>query len=412
MRSFITIILLFAITIFSLKSQSDTISRSVIEPHVTYFQVTDSKLSKPGYDAFSEIAETSQFFLLGERHYSMRLSELTASLLPVLAEAGYHHLALEVGPISAEVLSELSSEPQSTVESLKNFNHKYYDAEVDDFPIPFFDGVEDAAFLSIASQKGFSLWGIDQEYYFATPHLMDRMYNNLEKSIQDTDLYSQVKKEITRLYQKDASENRFLLFDSLTLNPTIQKALNQWSKDHPANLAIREALDATWDIYGRYFRRNGRSHATRISYMRSQFLKNFHERAKSAEKVLVKMGGLHTSIGPQLNAYDIGDLCKELARTAGTQSTNFASDTRFYQEDGKVTDSWAQLRDAGITFDFSMFGDMENYALIDLKSIRKQFINGKLILPNDASYHSIREVFENYDYLIIPPLDREQTPNR
>ena len=48
----------------------------------------------------------AQFVLLGEYHGSRRISELTRAIVPIAHAAGCRTLALEVGPITAEVLTE------------------------------------------------------------------------------------------------------------------------------------------------------------------------------------------------------------------------------------------------------------------------------------------------------------------
>ena len=141
-------------------------------------------------------------------------------------------------------------------------------------------------------------------------------------------------------------------------------------------------------------------------------MKQYQSVANGQEKVFVKLGGLHTSIGPQLGAYDIGDLCRQIAQRQGKKSTSFACTSRFYQEDGKTHDYWNQSQKKGSVFDFSMLGEMERYALIDMRSIREMVANGSISLPTDANYHEIRNIIDNYDHLIVLPLDEEQTPNR
>lgn len=64
--------------------------------------------------------------------------------------------------------------------------------------------------------------------------------------------------------------------------------------------------------------------------------------------------------------------------------------------------SYARFMD----FHWSSLADKDKWTLIDLVQIKSAYDIGKLSLSEDQSLHSILSDLHNFDYLIIPLLDR------
>ena len=112
----------------------------------SYSFTIDNKggLQGEGANMLDKVISQSQFLLLGEYHGSARLGEFTEALFPVLQQSSFTYFAIETGPAAAEILTGLSQKPLLTEHRLDSFYSKYYLAECDDIPVPFFEGKEDA----------------------------------------------------------------------------------------------------------------------------------------------------------------------------------------------------------------------------------------------------------------------------
>lgn len=383
-------------------------SLNTIEPFVTYFEIRDNRLHGPGAHELKHAIANAQNVILGERHYSVQIAKLTEAMLPELAAQGFKDFVLEVGPVTGQILQELSAQPEQTEQALYKFNSQYAFAELEDIPIPFFDGKEDAAFLKKASELGFQLHGIDQEYYQSTFHLVDRMFDQIDQTEELEKLRMAVQDTVMALYIKDVNENRFRLFRSMEQSPLITKTIERLVALNAQNSEIADALCASWDIYARYSDYNGTSHPTRVMYLRENFKRIFPK--QTSRKAFVKIGGLHAARTPKLNAYDIGDLVKQREEINGHKALLIGCATRLYQDGDELIDTW-QSHQKNDVFSFTMFGKEDQFALIDLASIKKEVDRGAIEYPNNYRYHTTRQAVEDYDYLIILPKDREQQPN-
>jgi hypothetical protein len=97
-----------------------------LEKNTYYFEIVDNKLVGDGAKFLTDEIKQSQYVLLGEYHGSLRISEFTKAVIPVFHEAGCRTFGLEIGPVSAEILSELSKDSNQTISSLRTFNSNYY----------------------------------------------------------------------------------------------------------------------------------------------------------------------------------------------------------------------------------------------------------------------------------------------
>ena len=178
-----SIIFLFLLFSTALFAQKDSLQVADFEPYTYHFTIENGSISGDG-KAFLE-AELSkpQYVLLGEYHGSYHISKLTTALVPILAKNDFNTFALEVGPVSGEMLSEFAKEATTTIQQLYDFNSQYYTDDEGDYfsPIPFFEYVEDAEFLAQAADNNWQLIGLDQEFIFGYEPLLDRMYEQLSE---------------------------------------------------------------------------------------------------------------------------------------------------------------------------------------------------------------------------------------
>lgn len=291
-----------------------------ISSKLAYFSINNKEINGNGKKMIQKIINKSQFIVFGENHYSKQTSILTEALIPLLYKANFKNFLVEVGPSSAEKLIELSTPYSQTKENLKTFMTKYKYKELGETadPIPFFAGVEDAAFLKAIRKHNMKLWGIDQEYFYSILFFTDELLKEAEVKLnynEIKELKIKVDKIIFKYLKHDEEEKIDSAIPFIEKDENVIELFHQFDKtDEKANKIIND-LKLSWDIYMRW--RKG-SHADRISYMRNNLLEIYNKNKK--EKMFVKIGSLHASKIISNSAYDIGNLTEELAQENSKKS--------------------------------------------------------------------------------------------
>jgi hypothetical protein len=388
-----------------------TIDSTYIASKTSYFTINDFKIEGNGLDTLNKIIKESQFFFLGERHGSSQISNLTAALIPMLSNNGYDNFALEVGPNTALKLAELSSPPENTIENLKQFNTKYYNKPFEGEPIPFFNAIEDAEFLEIASKYHMDLWGLDQEYVYSINFLVDELFNLQNRN--DEIILKKIKVDsiIRNFWFKKEKSKSFNIFDAFLKDSTLLDFINQFDSKNSKAIKIIEDLKISWDIYAKG---GQESHEDRISYMRNNFIANYNLKLKNEiqPKVFLKFGQAHASKIISNGAFDLGHLTQELAIKNKTISSNFNIWTRYYiDENNEEIDLLKAYTFFNRVKFFMLMAKKHQWTLIDLKSIREDLKKGKIQLPNNGDYHRLNALIQGFDYQLITPLDKKGVPS-
>lgn len=371
------------------QSEIKNFDSKYLKSKTNYFIVEGDSISGSGKDVLRNIFEESEFVVFGERHNSSNTSKLIEVLIPEMAKNNFNTLCLEVGPHSALKLKELMQTFQNTIDNLKQFNSKYYYDAIDDFPIPFFSGIEDARFLKVASEHDKELWGLDQEYYYSILFLTDVLLKQNEQSqnFKEIELLKQRTDSLIMKHfiEENNSNKEIDVFASLLSEPVIIDFFNS-IKSNENSSEIIEDLKISWDIYSRW-RKD--SHADRISYMRNNFMKNYKTVKSKGKtpKVFLKFGQLHASQIISNGAFDLGHYVNELARKNNMVYTNINTWTRFYQEEEKEIDYLEAYPDYFGRYKLLMELAKENqWTIIDLKSIRNDISNQTVELPTNGDF--------------------------
>ncbi|MEM7655294.1 MAG: hypothetical protein AAF399_04130 [Bacteroidota bacterium] len=409
--------------IFSVNSffAQDNLTTKVLAPFTYSLQIADGNMKGPGADFLRKEAQESQYMVLGEYHGSPRISEFTEALIPVLHEAAYSFFALEVGPISAQILAELSAESSETQANLRAFNTAYLMplGERSYTPIPFFGHEEDAAFLQAASERDWRFMGLDQEFSFSFFPLLDRLNFNLQYlDHPDTSLLPAARDTLLRYYTYDFNRRAKLegvkrkLATSLYQSDYFKALLGQLGKSSEENQAICEAWQETVAIYyanntGNYWQCN----SERIAYMKRQLAEQMNRFGfeQETDKLLLKIGGVHAGKGlSPLRLMEVGNTLHELAAFQGKQSLHITCFSRYYEEHGEVKDELADP--AGWSQRFAPLLQMahpNHWVLIDLRPLRERvFYHNAFQLSPQA-----KELFHRFDVMLIQPAETEPIPN-
>lgn len=393
------------------------ISERDLEKHTYYFDVTADGITGDGAKFLTDEARRNQYFILGEYHGSKRISEFTRAMIPILHGSGYRHFGLEIGPVSVEILKELSKDPTTAVQNLKTFNSKFLVRRDDrDFTaIPFFSNVEDADFLVEAVKRKWSLIGLDQEFSFSYFPLLERMNDNLSKKRQ-TELrqkYDDALKDLAAIDRDDAARTRnaaIAISDSAAINSYINEA----STANPRNKTIADAIRITTQIYknnASTIRKYYLANDTRVNYMKKNLTAGFAANRfdLKRDKMLLKMGGVHTGRGfSPLSLFEIGNTLSELAAFNGNSSVHINFGSRFYMDGAKEVDALANA--AGFDYRFKallQMGKRDQWTVIDLRPLREAVFYHRRFEIDEV----VRDIWKNHDLFIIPKLDTDPTPN-
>ena len=404
----------FILTVFSIGiNAQDTLSIEDLTPYTYTFDIENGKLTGAGGRFLMEEVSKAQFTMIGEYHSSLRISELTEAMIPVLDHVGYKTLVLEVGPTTGQFLNGLTV---NTEERLKEVNEKYLIKEEDGYintPIPFFENVEDASFLSEAKKNKWNVIGIDQEFIHGYKMLMEMMFehlNDAQKS-QHLELYKEAGDSLDHYYAKDIDgEMNFSI--AVANSAVINKFLFEMSIA-PKNQEIIEALKASNHIYRLNAERQWfENNSTRIKYMKHQLRAQLAANNFNLEndKLLIKMGGYHLSKGfSPLGLYEVGNTLNEIAEFNGHSALNITFSNRFYMEDGAMVDilNSKNKYDQRLK-DLNRMGKKDEWVVIDLRPM----VKGHFYRPVKFKFNeNIEGLVKKYDLLIIPKIEMDPTPN-
>lgn len=416
MKKTISIVfLLFACSKFTPAQEKPSLSEKDLAKNTHYFGIVKDTLVGEGADFLLAEMKKHQYVLLGEYHGSFQISTFTKAVIPLLDDAGFRNFGLEVGPVSADILSELSKDPSQTISKLNIFNSQFYQyADNRTYTaIPFFGSVEDAAFLAEAAKRKWNLIGLDQEFVYSYLPLLQRMYNNLEpeKRKKCTELYRGAVNAVTTAYSIDSSGGKGC-FETIAESTGFRKFLDEVSVQNTPNQKIADAIRTTTDIYMKSAQRKYlEQNSNRVQYMKQNlaaaFAKNKFDLRK--DKMLLKMGAVHTGRGfSPLSLFEIGNTLSELAEFNGNKSLHIGFNARFYVDSLKEID---ELRDTtGFGYRFKALFQMakkDKWTIIDLRPLRYNVFYSRSYKLDEV----VLEIFKNHDLYILPPLDIDPAPN-
>lgn len=404
-----------------LTANSQTKSEVVLSPEyiktkASYFRIDNNKIEGEGKQVIEDLVNESQFITWGEVHNSKQTSVVTKALMPLLHKADFKHFAIEVGPNSAEKLTELSSPFNETVKNLKAFYSKYTVTQGGEsaIPIPFFDGVADAQFLEVARKNKMSLWGLDQEYYFGAFFLIDELMATVKSSSNYSTIEQKKNVAMQIMYKHfvdETQEKNDNAYSLIVKEKAVNNFFAAFSIDNAKAQKIITDLKISWDIYIRW---RDDSHADRISYMRDNFLNAYNKASKNEKKpkVFTKIGSLHASELMSNGAFDIGNLTEELARKNKTISTTINTWRIFSRTNDTIQNNTEKYKGYKRYKLFTDLAKQDQWAIINLREIRNDLEKGIIKLPVNGDYHKLKALIYGYDYQILIPVDEQDKPNR
>ncbi|HQU84099.1 MAG TPA: hypothetical protein PKY59_13275 [Pyrinomonadaceae bacterium] len=412
-----TVIIILAVCGFGFAQEKPPLTEKDLEKNTYYFEISDNKIIGDGAKFLTDELAKPQFVLLGEYHGSQQISVFTKAVIPILHDAGCRTFALEVGPVSAEILGEMSKDSTKTIENLNAFNSKFYvQTKNRTFtPIPFFSNVEDAEFLAEARKRNWNLLGLDQEFSFGYVPLIQKMFENLnaKKKIELKPLYEQVVGSINSFYKASIDEGKSqykAILDSKEVNDFLEKA----AENNPKNKQIADAIRFTTDIYymnDDKIRKYYAANSGRVNYMKKNLSEGFAKLKfdTKKDKMLLKMGAVHTGRGfSDLSLFEIGNTLTEIASFNRNQSLHIEFGARFYVDNSKEIDALADTK----SFDYRyqallQMSKKDKWTVIDLRPLRSSVFYSRKYKLDEI----ISEIFKRQDLYIMPPMETDPNPN-
>jgi hypothetical protein len=372
------------------------LNSELLESYTQYFTLENQQFQ--GVDSLLSLIDKAQFVALGEIHNSHHMSLFTSALLDTASHSGFQHFAIETGPYSAEKLEELITKSKSKVSAFYD-NYAYPLFGI--YPIPFFTGQADLAMLQTAHTNGYNLWGVDQEFYFSVPFLLDEMIKNWEGKIP-----SNVDKAHHRLkrslYWMQIRSNIFSSYDMscrLKKSKKLASIFQEASQQQEKVSKLADYINTSLNIYclaesGSW----GESNEQRLAYFNQNFdrIMTFSDSSKSNPKVILKMGSYHSGREKSpLGLYDIGHHIQKWADSLNTTSLHLRFLNRYIDGEDKMEDP-----NYSISKNFMSMAEKDQWTLIDVRPLRIMLEEEQL----QASDFEKREIL-NYDFILVMPED-------
>lgn len=395
-----TLILTFSFLLSFAQSKNEN---DYIKENTYYFEVNKSNIEGKGADVLKQSIKGSQFFILGEEHFSAKVSEFTNAIIPILSKDNYRYFIAEIGPNSAGKISDIIKADKSLFE----FNSSVNDL-VGEVPVPFFDGKEDETFLKNALDKGFEIWGIDQEYLTSQIFLIDKIYNLSNNKTELYTSYKQTKDYLIKETKKGIENNKYKLFTELSNSATVNQFFENTEKTNIKIQNIISDLKDSWEVYRlREVKDYYSSLHKRLDIMHSNFI-NYYSKAVQTDtlpKAIIKIGGKHASKGRSHDdIFDIGNFIMELANFNRKKSTSaLIFPSAYLNEDGSIENN---IDKADEVFFRPLINEAKGrWILIDLKKIEEYSWKNKI------EYKSLRDYMHRFEYLILTPPSKPTTLN-
>jgi hypothetical protein len=378
-----------------------------LDPLTLGFRIENGKLVGNGGEFLRREIASSRATLLGEYHGSQRISELTKALIEPMHLAGYRHMALEVGPTTAKILTEIGKSKDGALSRLRSLNSKYLIHMPGRVftPIPFFSGVADAEFLGSATDRGWKLFGVDQEFHFGFLMLLDRL-----EEIASPALSEEIEKTRALILtgydsrRKGGREDSTILFKSAELSDLVKKLEKIGGEAAQIGRDLRRSaqiyhLNEIGDWWG--------SNGSRIAHMKE----NFHFGLNSTnfsfdrDRLFLKIGSVHNGRGLSLlRHFELGNTISELAELRGERSLHICVMYRFWKDgDGSVVDTISTDKRYEV---LRSQGALDEWRVIDLRPLKRT------VFYDGVTYEKfVGEAFTQYDLVIVSPTDEEPVLN-
>ena len=374
---------------------------SVVTANTYTATLEDGELTGPGADWLEARGREVDHFLMSERHGTVQIPAVAASLYERLSDHGYGPVALEIGPFAAEAADEALE--RGGYSALEELITRYAGP-----PIPFLNWKEESKMAARMSEAGATIWGIDYEFITSLPMQLDALAEQAETDRER----EAVRTARTQMKEEWGGAGGMAL---AAAEPSALKALRAAFEPRGDDRALAR-IDAMLEsnaIYAPYVRKTGSFFESRIrreSLMKEQLIE--HIRAWEAEhddapNVFHK--NAHTAKHQQEGLYiPLGGFMAEWARARGETTFHVMADCN----GGKIPKTGQGGGGECISYlgqGNSPFADhlrTDAITIIDMRALRPGYFDWEF-LPDD-----LREGIVSIDaYVAIPDVQRAEPLN-
>ena len=275
--------------------------------------------SGPAWERLVAEGRRAQFFLVGEEHGIAENPMLVGQLFPVLAEAGYSKLAIEISPTMASLLDA------ALVDDGLDGLRKLFAQPGGE---PAFYGMQEEAEMLAAVRAALPanrpvLWGTD--YEVAGDRQLLKLLEGAKKPAAAATALDNVIAASTASWAEYAETGSLQFVFSFAGDPALVRAVREaWPNPDPQSDVILNTLEKT--LFTNQLWMQGKaweSNRARAELQRENCLRYWRaaKQRGATPKVLAKYGGSHIVRGlSQTAVYDLGTLLPEIAALEGNRS--------------------------------------------------------------------------------------------
>lgn len=414
---FLLVALLAPVRIFAQATQASTstpISAEFADRlNKNRYQLTveNGELSGGGLRVLKEAVDGAQFVLVGEDHGIAQIPAFYSGLCGLLGPAGFHNMAVETGPLAADMLSDWIVQADGR-KRLAGFEQQYPET------IAFYNWSEEYDLLSrcasLASGGQFRLWGLDQELMGSSRLILSRILEQHPgpEAVHEVQRLLQKNDDAHAAAVKSGSPGDMFMFAVTDEELAHVRDLLHKEGNSTSQSLLNELIESR-EIYQKNMDGRGAdSNRQRALLMKHNFLDHYHAAEgpdKAPLKVMFKFGAWHMfkGINP-LHNNDLGNFVAELSDAHGSKSVRIlilavrGSQSRFAGigrpfEPAKF--DLAEDQDSDFRYLKPMFAalDKEGLTMFDLRGLRQNYSK---LGPLDTEMD--RLIF-GYDLLVLVP---------
>lgn len=410
LRSTVMLLCALTITCVAVASAQESVFKERLLKNRYGLTVSGGNLDGSAVPILRPVLQDAQFVLVGEDHGIAQVPAIVGAFCDQLMPAGFHTMALEVGPLAAGNLQAWVRDPTGR-DQLSTFERQY------PANIAFYDWSEEFDLLSHCAAKAdgpFHLWGLDQELMGSSGWILTkileqnpgpdaaRQARQLLKKNNEANAAAEKSGNPTELFMMSASDDELN-----SLSVALRKEGNTTSQ------ALFDSLLESRQIYQKNMSgQSAESNRQRSLLMKHNFVANYQQTTFSrtqTPKILFKFGAWHMfkGINPLLNN-DLGNYLAEVADGQGTTSVRILilgvkGDQLRFAGIGRPAApaplNLAEDKDSDFLYLKPMFDNLlpDGFTVFDLRSFRPDF---RSIGPVDRE---LERLIFGYDFLVLIP---------
>jgi len=410
LRSTVMLLCSFALSCVVVASAQETAFKERLLKNRYSLSVSGGSLDGSAVPLLRPAVEGAQFVLVGEDHGIAEIPAIVGAFCDQLMPAGFHTMAVEVGPLAARNLQTWVRDPTGR-DQLSAFERQY------PANIAFYDWSEEFDLLSHCAAKAngpFHLWGLDQELMGSSGWILTKILEQNPGSNAARQARQLLKKNDEANAAAEKSGNPTELFMMSASDEELNDLRDALRKEgNTTSQALFDSLLESRQIYQKNM--NGQSadsNRQRALLMKHNFVANYQRatiNGAQAPKVLFKFGAWHMfkGINPLLNN-DLGNYLAEVADGQGTTSVRILilgmkGDQLRFAGIGRPAApaplNLAEDKDSDFLYLKPMFDNVlaDGFTVFDLRGFRPDFHS---IGPVDRE---LERLIFGYDFLVLIP---------